>query len=258
MIVFNVDLDNTLIYSYKHDIGPEKRNVELYQGREISFITDRTYALIKQIRANKNILMVPTTTRTVEQYNRINLETGEFKYALCCNGGLLLEDGISNEEWYKKSLELISDSKEELLRAINILDEDKRRTFELRFIENLFVFTKCDEPENVVEDLKSVLDQKYVDVFNNGVKVYVVPKKLSKGQAVKRFKEYINADSIMAAGDSEFDISMLEEADYPVAPYGFSKAYNIDFNVNETDEGKLFSERMLEMMCIESEQPGQA
>ena len=36
------DLDNTLIYSYKHELGNEKRNVELYQGREISFITEKT------------------------------------------------------------------------------------------------------------------------------------------------------------------------------------------------------------------------
>ena len=43
MIAFHTDLDNTLIYSYKHDIGPQKRNVELYQGREISYITEETY-----------------------------------------------------------------------------------------------------------------------------------------------------------------------------------------------------------------------
>jgi len=43
MVVFNTDLDNTMIFSYKHDIGPEKRNVEIYEGREISFITQRQY-----------------------------------------------------------------------------------------------------------------------------------------------------------------------------------------------------------------------
>ena len=43
MILFFCDLDNTLIYSYKHEIGSKKRCVELYQGREISFMTEQTY-----------------------------------------------------------------------------------------------------------------------------------------------------------------------------------------------------------------------
>ena len=38
MIVFYSDLDNTLIYSYRREIGGKKRCVEVYQGREISFM----------------------------------------------------------------------------------------------------------------------------------------------------------------------------------------------------------------------------
>lgn len=44
-----VDMDNTIIYSYKHDIGEKKLNVELYNGREISFISERTYSLLKEV-----------------------------------------------------------------------------------------------------------------------------------------------------------------------------------------------------------------
>ena len=43
MKILCTDLDNTIIYSYKHDIGNEKMNVELYKEREISFITKRTF-----------------------------------------------------------------------------------------------------------------------------------------------------------------------------------------------------------------------
>ena len=39
MAIFFTDLDNTLIYSYRRDIGRDKVCVELYQGREISFVT---------------------------------------------------------------------------------------------------------------------------------------------------------------------------------------------------------------------------
>ena len=36
-MVFFSDLDNTLIYSYKHDIGNDKESVEIYNGRKVSF-----------------------------------------------------------------------------------------------------------------------------------------------------------------------------------------------------------------------------
>ena len=115
MKIFNVDLDNTIIYSYKHDIGNDKKNVELYEGREISFISERTYNLLKKVR--DMYLIVPTSTRTIEQYNRVKLEIGDFKYALVCNGGILLRNGERDEDWYKKSLELIRTSEIELSKA---------------------------------------------------------------------------------------------------------------------------------------------
>lgn len=248
MTVLHTDLDNTIIYSYKRDIGPSKLNVELYQGREISFITNKTYNLLKKI--DDKLLLVPTTTRTIEQYNRISLGIGPRKYALVCNGGILLVDGKSDEDWYNESKELIKCSLDQLNIAIEYLEKDERRNFELRFIEDLFIFTKCSEPENVVEDLKEVLDETKVDVFNNGIKVYVVPKNLSKGNAILRFKQYIQSDITIAAGDSEFDISMLKEADISYAPHGFKKDYNIDFDVTESNADSIFSEDFLGKILI--------
>lgn len=75
MILFS-DLDNTLIYSYKHDIGLRKRNVELYQGREISFITEDTWQYLKRLKAR--IEIVPLSTRSVEQYSELTWEWESF------------------------------------------------------------------------------------------------------------------------------------------------------------------------------------
>ena len=116
MIVFNSDLDNTLIYSYKKDIGKNIRCVEVYQGREISFMTETSALLLEKI--NPKLIFVPTTTRTLEQYNRINLGIGVPAFALVCNGGVLLESGVSSEEWYSETLNMISESKDELLKSI--------------------------------------------------------------------------------------------------------------------------------------------
>lgn len=250
MVVLHTDLDNTIIYSYKHEIGPAKRNVELYQGREISFITERTYELLQQVR--KEMLVVPTSTRSLEQYQRIDLGVGAFPYALVCNGGILLDNGKRDESWYRESLRLIGRSEAELEKALCLLEGEPRRKFELRFIERLFVFTKCREPQQVVEDLREVLDTELVDVFHNGEKVYVVPVDLNKGKAVQRFRKYIHAGFVIAAGDSEFDISMLQAADVGLAPHGFTRDFGIDFKVREMDGQKVFAESLLEE-CLENE-----
>ncbi len=244
MIVFNTDLDNTLIYSYKHDIGHEKVNVEKYQGRDISFMTVKAYNLLKKI--NEKILVVPTTTRTQEQYERIDLGLGIVKYALVCNGGVLLENGIRNEEWICESRKLIAESKDELARAVDLLENESKRKFEVRFIEEMFVFTKCNEPEKVVEDIKRILDYSLADVFNNGEKIYVIPKGLDKGTGINRLKKYLKADRIIAAGDSEFDIPMVETADIGIVPAGFVKKYKSGHNLVETKETHIFSDALLE------------
>lgn len=242
MIVFNSDLDNTIIYSYKHDIGVGKKCVEIYQKREISFITKRTFELLQLVK--ENVEMVPTTTRTVEQYKRIDFGIGEFKYALVCNGGILLINGKSDEEWYQESLRLIGESKNKLLESIDLLKKDENIFFEIRFINELFVFTKSNEPEKTVSCLIDKLDSQLVDVFYVGMKVYVVPENLSKGKAVQRLKDKLQASTVIAAGDSKFDVSMLEIADYSIKPENLeiSKKRNVfAFSGN-----KLFSESVLE------------
>lgn len=253
-MIFFTDLDNTIIYSYKHDIGPYKRNVEWYQGREISFITEETYKLLKEVK--EKILIVPVSTRTTEQYKRIDLGVGELAYALVCNGGILLKNGSRVEEWYEDSLYHIKESNDEMSKGLRLLETDRRRRFELRFIDDLFVFTKCDDPGHVVEDLKEKLDESLVDVFNNGVKIYVVPKNLNKGQAVRRFLEYVKEKYAIAAGDSAFDISMLREADKGLAPAGFAQAFQIDFAAEEMPGDKIFSDALLKK-CLDIVQAGQ-
>ncbi len=254
MIVFHTDLDNTLIYSYRHDIGRDRRCVEVYQGREISFVTQETYRLLQKLSERKEqVLIVPTTTRTAEQYARIDLGAGFFRYALVCNGGVLLTREVVNgtavcreeESWYRTSLQLVRDSAGELHRALALLERDQRRTFELRFIRDLFVFTKCEKPEAVVRDLRKELNADAVDVFNNGVKVYIVPRVLSKGNAVERFREYIGAGYVIAAGDSEFDIRMLDAADLGIAPPELAHRHHFSGRVRSCSSERHYAEAVL-------------
>ena len=243
MIVLNTDLDNTLIYSYKHDIGEDKKCVEIYHDREISYATNTTLNLLGKVR--DKILVVPTTTRTTEQYLRIDFGLGNFKYVLTCNGGVLLVDGVEDLEWYAESKQMIEESMPIMNMAYDLMDKDPNRNFDLRFIRDLFLFTKSECPEESVQYLKEHLDISFVDVFNNGIKVYVVPKKLNKGMGIQRLKNRLNADIVIAAGDSEFDIPMIECADYAMIPEELQDSVNITENIDVMSNDILFSEGYL-------------
>lgn len=248
MIAFHSDLDNTLIFSYRHDIGDAKRCVEVYQGREVSFITEKTYRMLRNLTGR--VLLVPTTTRTIEQYRRIDLGLGEPQYALVCNGGVLLVNGREEETWYRESMELIEECREELQRAELILTKDADRSFEVRNIRDLFLFTKSKEPELSAENLRKALDMEKIDVFTNGVKVYAVPKKLNKGEAVSRFRKRFHPERVIAAGDSAFDLPMLAEADAGLAPEYLAKKNTWNETIIHMKQGQVFSEQILEYLQI--------
>lgn len=74
MRMFASDLDRTLIYSNKAladfgQSGEDLIGVERKDGREIAFMTQEARSLLKEISAQ--MLFVPVTTRTYEQYKRI-------------------------------------------------------------------------------------------------------------------------------------------------------------------------------------------
>ena len=227
MVIFHSDLDNTLIYSYKRDIGKDRVCAEIYQEREISFMTKKSYELLKIV--NEKVLIVPTTTRTKEQYERIFLGIENPRYALVCNGGVLLVNGVEDENWYKESLKLVADCHRELIKAQEWLQSDSSTSFEVRNIRDLFIFTKSSRPEYAKEMLENILDLSLVEVLLNGVKVYVMPKILNKGEALRRFKkkmEKYSPEKIIAAGDSLFDIEMLKQADIALMPETLAQNYS--------------------------------
>lgn len=243
MTLFTADLDNTLIYSYRHDIGERKRCAERYEGREISFLTEETHALLRRIK--DDVTIVPVTTRTKEQYERVDLGIGGFSYALVCNGGILLVDGKEDEAWYRQSLLLAADAKETLARAGQLLERDKDRCFEIRNIRGLFLFTKSEKPPDSIRRLRQELDGTKADCFSNGSKIYVVPKKIDKGTAVLRLKERLHADALIAAGDSSFDIPMLNAADLAFAPKELFAAGNLSESAMQMPGRRIFSEELL-------------
>lgn len=242
LILFS-DLDGTLIFSAKRkrvgDIVIERKN-----GEAVSCVTARQAELFGRLRN-----VIPVTTRSVEQYRRIDFAALGFspEFALCDNGGTLLVNGEPDAEWSQWSSELVRECSDELSAFRELLERDPRRSFEVRLVDGLFLFTKSAEP---AETLKVLDAGELCESFFTGEKVYVIPKKLNKGAAAERLAERLGQQGFAAAGDSLMDISMLNAADVALFTEDIAEAVTAREKLQSPREGfpefvSEFAEKLL-------------
>lgn len=247
MILFASDLDNTLIHSYK------KTNtgicVDIKDNKEMSFMSQRSYDMLQII--SKKVEFLPITTRSLDQYKRLRLLKGKFpKYAITSNGGILLVDNVIDEEWYKGSKLIVDESMEDLQKSLNILKKDPMITLHSRVVDGLFVFAKTKDADFTKNKLKEKLDLNKVVIKRHKDKIYILPKELNKGTALKRAKNILGYDFVIGAGDSMFDVPMLQHSNIPIVPL----AKDIDSYIENENilifnsVGTSFSEDILEFV----------
>jgi hydroxymethylpyrimidine pyrophosphatase-like HAD family hydrolase len=205
-LLFASDLDNTLIHSYRvaeaGDICVETRN-----GKKLSFMSPKTHGILKDIAAR--CAFVPVTTRSLEQYRRLDLGVKP-KYALVANGALLLTNDEVDEVWASETRRLLNVILPEI--------EPGELLFDIRRVDDFFVFAKSGDPQQAVKYLETVLKDSAFEARSVHDKVYILPRGLDKGLAVKRLRERISPGYVVCAGDSELDLPMLEIADMAIIP----------------------------------------
>ena len=137
------------------------------------------------------------------------------RYALICNGGVLLADGEADPVWLRETRRLAAPELEELERAVTVF---RSLTDAVRTPMDLMAYALCSDPEKVVETLRGAVNGSLLAVRADKGKVYCLPRSIHKGAALRRFRERFAVDTAIAAGDSVFDIPMLNAADFAIAP----------------------------------------
>lgn len=243
MKIFVTDLDNTLIYSHKKNIGTEKVSVETNENIEVSFMSKYSHELLR------NMDFIPLTTRSLTQYERIEFFKNYIpEYALVANGGILLHRGVVDKLWYKESIEISNSSNEELIKSIDILENDENVYYKAIKIDDLFLFAKSSISKETVAKLANELNLEKIEIYNQGDKIYVFPKKINKGEALERLRIRLKSEFIICAGDSILDISMLKKAEIAICPKELSGTWE---NINKKyiiSKEEIFSDRVLEIV----------
>ncbi|MGN0688439.1 MAG: HAD hydrolase family protein [Oscillospiraceae bacterium] len=215
-ILFTCDLDNTLLYSYKHRRSGDVC-IEILKDKEQGFTTARTLELLWQLNTYKNVVTVPLTTRSVEQYSRIKWGAAAPENALVSNGTLLLGAFGLDEEWWEESLAATLDYKDDIQRMYDLLlPQDS--FIRVRIVDEMYLFVYCAEGVDPAETAAQIQELTKLNVKRAGKKIYLFPPAADKGAAAARMAKRIGADFLIAAGDSAIDLPMLKAADLAIIP----------------------------------------
>lgn len=222
MIYFFSDLDNTLVYSHRVSLPGECIVVEYLNDRIQSYMTKKTYDFF--IESNE-VFLIPTTTRTCEQYARLSETFAKFgcRYALVCNGGILLDNNEIDLEWLSETKRIAGDELSDLDEAskLFLLFFQKEN---IHYVSDIMLYAKTGTPASDAARLTSMLNTGSLNVYYDNRKVYCIPASINKGNAIKRFSDSMGITWTAAAGDSAPDIPMLKISDLAILPNNLSNA----------------------------------
>ena len=225
------DLDRTLIYSTSalalppDGPVPALRCVETYEGRPLSFMTERAVALLAGLLEQGRF--VPITTRTIAQYRRVRAPIADAEWAICANGGRLLRHGVEDRGFTAEVTARLADAgapPAQVRAAFEALIAEHDlgpHVHGVRIAEDLFCYAVVDRAALPPEWLGRLSDLAVPlgwVVSLQGRKVYCVPAALTKSAAARRLADRLGADRILAAGDSLLDADLLEAADAAIRP----------------------------------------
>ncbi|GAC02429.1 hypothetical protein GONAM_54_00560 [Gordonia namibiensis NBRC 108229] len=232
-VLVATDLDRTMIYS-QPAMGEAQFAtldtvcVEIYRDAPLSYMTTTAVELLSRLA--DRVPVIPTTTRTPAQYERIALPGAPFRYAVASNGGRILVDGTDDPEWRHQVERGVAETGaglDEVLTELRTRVDDSW-VKSLRVADELFCYLVVEAAAQPEEFLSAWQDWCAVHGWTasqQGRKIYATPRSVTKSAAIAEVRRRlvddgaITADAkLYAAGDGWLDADLLEFADQAIRP----------------------------------------
>jgi len=215
MIMLACDLDNTIIFRKPnplHDYVP----AEYLDGKPLTYISRRALELFQNI--DRHVEFVPVTARSMEEYARIAVFADRPpRYAITSLGGVILKDGKMDAEWEKRRDAIMRPVRETLGR-VYLTFKGEGRASRIRMVDESYLFLKSDCAEDLEPEIRGLCEDSGLNILRRGKKIYITPMGINKETAALALREELAAKIMVAAGDSDSDIGMLNAADYALVP----------------------------------------
>lgn len=230
-VLVATDLDRTMIYSRNaFGAAPEPSTVvvEHLEGSPLSYMT--TAAADRMRALTVPAAVIPTTTRTIKQFNRIRLPGAPWPYAITTNGGNILHHGKPDLRWridldteVRTTSATLSQVNAELRSRISDAFVKKFRVADHLF--NYLVVDTAALPADFLAAWDAWCRPRGWSASQQGRKIYTMPAAVCKSRAVAEVRRrliesgVLEADSrVLAAGDGALDAEMLRAADAAIRP----------------------------------------
>lgn len=228
------DLDRTLVFSRaaapsSAGTEPALVCVEYRQAEPLSFMTAasrRTLAAVEE-----EATFVPSTTRSLAQYQRIDLGIRP-RFAIVANGGEILVAGEPDLAWRRRVRMTIGASAPlgqvwAHALAVAALRGTPSWLHRHAVVDDLFFVWITDESAGATAfalDLEGWLTSHGWHTSRQGRKLYFIPHGLSKGAAAREVVRRLGAERLVVAGDSPLDASLVHASDVAICPRGSTLA----------------------------------
>ncbi|MBM7276269.1 HAD family hydrolase [Gordonia rubripertincta] len=232
-VLVATDLDRTMIYSQPamgeaQFASLDTVCVEIYRDAPLSYMTATAVELLARLA--EQVPVIPTTTRTPAQYERIALPGGPFRYAVTSNGGRILVDGTDDPEWRRQVERGVSESGAGLDEVLTELRTrvDDYWVKSLRIADDLFCYLVVEpaaQPEGFLPAWQEWCAAHGWTASQQGRKIYATPRSVTKSAAIAEVRRRLVDDGVIgtdaelyAAGDGWLDADLLEIADHAIRP----------------------------------------
>jgi hydroxymethylpyrimidine pyrophosphatase-like HAD family hydrolase len=238
------DIDDTLIQTARKTNFDKESSVFVVdrEGEPISYIYKSVEKLLQATIKNDNIVLIPTTARSIESYHRTRFSTdatiaNKIEYAVLNFGGVILKKGEVDREWQEhidtQYANLGIKIEKMYENIIALMDEHfgSEHGLKIRLIENFYVdvLNKKNKLDEVYNKQIETLLKEYLKgneeyyLYINGPSFALLPHFLNKSTAVKHLIEKYDPILTIGAGDNSNDLEFMFETDFLVLP---NNSYN--------------------------------
>lgn len=235
-MIFATDLDRTLIYSIrqvKDTVGLVP--VEYKNEHPLSYMSNEAVELFQKLKENPDLIIIPVTARSTEQFRRIQV-VQDCPYAILACGAVILKDGKPLPIWQQFVKQIRTSEKENYAFFEKFFKIESTDLFGIqpRMVDDAVIFFKL-RSENAAGEFLNRLQQEVSDknwnYIKQGLKVYLSPKLISKQFALQILLSYLKEakgeKNMITAGDGAGDIDFMSLANIARFVPAESEAYEI-------------------------------
>jgi hypothetical protein len=224
------DLDGTVLFSEQSISELASGEARAARLQPVDVDGERVYAYMTRSAVDRWSALaaveavVPVTTRSVPQYERLRLPGPAPRFAVVCNGARVLVDGESDPAWERAVRAVLAADAApfaEVWRTASTWKAE-RGFASLRAVEDFFVYLTVAHREDwlsgFAREVHAWCRERGWRASLQGRKLYLLPASLDKAPAVAEVVARLGASRVVAGGDSLLDERMLRAADAAIRP----------------------------------------